>query len=122
MVTRYVILGCSSNKIPEHSKDRKNNEVYGLPQHNGIYYSVGFSLCMEGVLSASYHVCPTGYNFQFDSTFMYLMSGLLMLKIYQLRHPDVNPHAYTAYIFLSLTVLIEVRNIIAAILIDLFRL
>eukprot|EP00116_Pleurobrachia_bachei_P008060 sb/3468322/ len=50
---------------------------------------------------------------------MYLMSGLLMLKIYQLRHPDVNPHAYTAYIFLSLTVLIEVR--IAAILIDLLH-
>lgn len=62
------------------------------------------------VISASYHVCPTGYNFQFDSTFMYLMAGLLMLKIYQLRHPDVNPHAYTAYIFLSFTVLVEVGS------------
>ncbi|XP_063679472.1 SID1 transmembrane family member 1-like isoform X2 [Bolinopsis microptera] len=116
----YVLLGFLFLLIVKHRDTKYQAAVkerpilgrkYGLPQHNGIYYSVGFSLCMEGLLSASYHVCPTGYNFQFDSTFMYLMAGLLMLKIYQLRHPDVNPHAYTAYIFLSFTVLIEVVGV-----------
>lgn len=116
----YVLLGILFLLIVKHRDSKYQASVserpvlgrkYGLPQHNGIYYSVGFSLCMEGVLSASYHVCPTGYNFQFDSTFMYLMAGLLMLKIYQLRHPDVNPHAYTAYIFLSLTILVEVVGV-----------
>lgn len=116
----YVLLGILFLLIVKHRDTKYQAAVkerpilgkkYGLPQHNGIYYSVGFSLCMEGLLSASYHVCPTGYNFQFDSTFMYLMAGLLMLKIYQLRHPDVNPHAYTAYIFLSFTVVIEVVGV-----------
>lgn len=118
--TGYVLLGILFLLIVKHRDTKYQAAVkdkpiiakqYGLPQHNGIYYAVGISLCMEGLLSASYHVCPTGYNFQFDSTFMYLMSGLLMLKIYQLRHPDVNPHAYTSYIFLSLIVIMEVIGV-----------
>ena len=37
----------------------------------------------EGVLSACYHICPTNENFQFDTTFMYIITILLFLKIYQ---------------------------------------
>ena len=40
---------------------------------------------MEGVLSGCYHICPTKVNFQFDTTFMYVISVLLFLKVYQFR-------------------------------------
>ena len=38
---------------------------FGVPQHYGVYYSLGLALIMEGLLSAAYHVCPNQNNFQF---------------------------------------------------------
>lgn len=38
---------------------------FGIPQHYGLFYAMGFALMMEGVLSGSYHLCPNHSNFQF---------------------------------------------------------
>uniref|UniRef100_A0A8C4M5U9 SID1 transmembrane family member 1 n=1 Tax=Equus asinus asinus TaxID=83772 RepID=A0A8C4M5U9_EQUAS len=70
---------------------------YGIPKHFGLFYAMGIALMMEGVLSACYHVCPNYSNFQFDTSFMYMIAGLCMLKLYQTRHPDINASAYAAY-------------------------
>lgn len=48
-------------------------------------------------MSACYHVCPNHSNFQFDTAFMYTIAILILLKIYQTRHPDINANAYTAF-------------------------
>lgn len=79
---------------------------------------------MEGVLSGSYHVCPNAGNFQFgkndyqfhyisffllfylDSSFMYVMAVLCMVKLYQNRHPDINAPAYGTFGVLSVSILI----------------
>jgi len=34
-----------------------------------------------------------------DTAFMYTISILILLKIYQTRHPDINANAYTAFEF-----------------------
>lgn len=62
--------------------DRK----YGIPNHSGLFYAMGFALIMEGLMSASYHICPNHSNFQFDTAFMYTIAILCMLKIYQFRY------------------------------------
>ncbi|KAL6471984.1 hypothetical protein MHYP_G00206340 [Metynnis hypsauchen] len=59
----------------------------GIPKHFGLFYAMGTALMMEGLLSACYHVCPNYTNFQFDTSFMYMIAGLCMLKLYQKRHP-----------------------------------
>ena len=61
--------------------DRK----YGIPNHPGLFYAMGFALIMEGLMSGSYHICPNHSNFQFDTAFMYTIAILCMLKIYQFR-------------------------------------
>lgn len=66
----------------------------GLPTHYGVYIAMGMALVLEGVLSACYHVCPTNINFQFDTTFMYVISLLCLIKLYQKRHADVTSSAY----------------------------
>jgi hypothetical protein len=38
--------------------------------HNGLMYAIGTSIMMEGVLSASYHVCPSSANYQFGRSFL----------------------------------------------------
>ena len=50
-------------------------------------------MIFESFFSAAYHVCPTPENFQFDTTFMYVLASLAFAKIYQFRHPDVAPNA-----------------------------
>jgi dsRNA-gated channel SID-1 len=107
-------------------------KFYGIPQHFGLYYAMGAALMVEGVLSACYHICPSRANFQFgnfekffilltdlngclilcttltDTTFMYVISMLCMLKIYQTRHPDINAEAHAAFSVLAIVVLLGV--------------
>ena len=88
-----------------------NYNSKGIPQHYGIFYALGYALFAEGVLSACYHVCPTKENFQFDTTFMYVIAVLCFVKIYQFRHPDVTSNAYKIFAGISIVILFEVTGI-----------
>uniref|UniRef100_A0A8C6MLF6 SID1 transmembrane family member 2 n=1 Tax=Nothobranchius furzeri TaxID=105023 RepID=A0A8C6MLF6_NOTFU len=84
----------------------------GIPKHFGLYYAMGTALMMEGFLSGCYHVCPNYTNFQFDTSFMYMIAGLCMLKLYQKRHPDINASAYTAYACLAAVIFFSVLGVL----------
>ncbi|XP_043086319.1 SID1 transmembrane family member 2 isoform X4 [Puntigrus tetrazona] len=84
----------------------------GIPKHFGLYYAMGTALMMEGLLSACYHVCPNYTNFQFDTSFMYMIAGLCMLKLYQKRHPDINASAYSAYACLAAVIFFSVLGVV----------
>lgn len=79
---------------------------------------MGVALIIEGLLSACYHICPSQSNYQFgnfvskpqivfinpfflDTSFMYVMAVLCMIKLYQNRHPEINSTAYTTYTILG---------------------
>ncbi|XP_045770091.1 SID1 transmembrane family member 1-like isoform X1 [Maniola jurtina] len=100
----YVILGLVfMAQIRCRRKFRNiDNQELGIPQHRGLLYSMGLALVMEGLLSACYHLCPNKMNFQFDSSFMYVIAVLCMIKLYQSRHPDVNASAHTTFMLLAL--------------------
>ncbi|XP_074497490.1 SID1 transmembrane family member 2 isoform X2 [Sebastes fasciatus] len=89
-----------------------NAHECGIPKHFGLYYAMGTALMMEGLLSACYHVCPNYTNFQFDTSFMYMIAGLCMLKLYQKRHPDINASAYTAYACLAGVIFFSVLGVV----------
>ncbi|CAH2056166.1 unnamed protein product, partial [Iphiclides podalirius] len=78
----------------------------GIPQHHGLFYSMGLALMMEGLLSACYHLCPNKMNFQFDSSFMYVIAVLVMVKLYQNRHPDVNASAHSTFMLIAVAMFI----------------
>uniref|UniRef100_A0A4W4ERL5 SID1 transmembrane family member 2 n=1 Tax=Electrophorus electricus TaxID=8005 RepID=A0A4W4ERL5_ELEEL len=84
----------------------------GIPKHFGLFYAMGTALMMEGLLSACYHVCPNYTNFQFDTSFMYMIAGLCMLKLYQKRHPDINASAYSAYACLAAVIFFSVLGVV----------
>ncbi|XP_054202944.1 SID1 transmembrane family member 1 isoform X1 [Homo sapiens] len=85
---------------------------YGIPKHFGLFYAMGIALMMEGVLSACYHVCPNYSNFQFDTSFMYMIAGLCMLKLYQTRHPDINASACSAYASFAVVIMVTVLGVV----------
>ncbi|XP_069597538.1 SID1 transmembrane family member 2 isoform X2 [Ranitomeya imitator] len=87
-------------------------EECGIPKHFGLFYAMGTALMMEGLLSACYHVCPNYTNFQFDTSFMYMIAGLCMLMLYQKRHPDINASAYSAYACLAIVIFFSVLGVV----------
>ncbi|CAC5400277.1 SID1 transmembrane family member 1,SID1 transmembrane family member 2 [Mytilus coruscus] len=92
--------------------DRKIGKELGIPQHFGLFYAMGLALIMEGLMSACYHVCPNYSNFQFDTSFMYIIACLCMLKIYQSRHPDISAKAHTSYMFMACVIFIAVIGVL----------
>lgn len=50
-------------------------------------------------------------NVLLDTTFMYVISMLCMLKIYQTRHPDINAEAHAAFAVLAFVVLLGVISV-----------
>ena len=57
----------------------------GLVQQYGLYYAIGLAMVAEGLLSAIFHICPSNLSLQFDTTMIYLIIILIMVKIYQFR-------------------------------------
>ncbi|VVC31854.1 Hypothetical protein CINCED_3A010771 [Cinara cedri] len=84
---------------------------FGIPNHCGLYYAMGAALAMEGIMSACYHVCPNHSNFQFDTSFMYVICMLSMIKIYQTRHPDINAKAYLVFCVLAIVIILGLAGI-----------
>lgn len=49
-----------------------------------------------------------------DTSFMYMIAGLCMLKLYQKRHPDINASAYSAYACLAVVIFFSVIGVVSA--------
>ncbi|XP_046592495.1 SID1 transmembrane family member 1 isoform X1 [Neodiprion lecontei] len=124
----YVILGLLFillTYVREHREtNEERNKSFGIPQHYGLFYAMGAALIMEGVLSGSYHVCPNHSNFQFgtfvsidgnyisDTSFMYIMAVLCMVKIYQTRHPDINARAPVTFGVLAFAIFLGLIGVL----------
>lgn len=114
----YILLGLLfivltyRRDIMHRKSDTRLDKYYGIPQHYGLFYAMGAALVMEGVLSGCYHVCPNQTNFQFDTSFMYVISMMCMLKIYQTRHPDINASAYATFGVLAVVILIGMCGVL----------
>lgn len=55
-----------------------------------------------------------------DTSFMYMIAGLCMLKLYQTRHPDINASAYSAYASFAVVICLAVLGVVWLPLICLF--
>ena len=98
-------------KFLEKLKAKQIPTKYGLLQHHGIYYAMCWALVFDGILSAIFHICPTLSNYQFDSTFVYILAFLIISKIYQFRHPKMVAKAYKVYLCIGCIRVLEVIGI-----------
>lgn len=49
-----------------------------------------------------------------DTAFMYMIAALGMLKIYQIRHPDINAHSHIAYAVMACVIFLAVIGVVSA--------
>jgi len=111
----YIISGLYFNmkvfmrqsKFKKLCKTHKMGDT-GVPEQVGIFYALGGALTLEGVLSGIYHICPTSTNFQFDTTFMFLIAVLIFLKLYQYRHADTVLTAQLVFLVIGVALTLEV--------------
>ncbi|XP_056612572.1 SID1 transmembrane family member 2 isoform X2 [Triplophysa dalaica] len=110
----FLLIVLHRDILHQRALQRKDTAALecGIPKHFGLYYAMATALMMEGLLSACYHVCPNYTNFQFDTSFMYMIAGLCMLKLYQKRHPDINASAYSAYACLAAVIFFSVLGVV----------
>ena len=59
-----------------------NAEAYKRKYSFSIGYSFAWALIFEGCFSMLYHFCPKKLTFQFDSAFMFVISGLIVVSLY----------------------------------------
>ena len=107
----YPILGILFTKVVRMKElfeleKRKENEESdkGVTVDYDLFYTMGLTLTMIGVMSACYHVCPTTVNLQFDTTYMHLLAIFMSFSLFKSRHPDVAPDAVAAFSLLAFSV------------------
>ena len=105
--------GCWPRIVELRCQVAKADEL--MPNHNtgtcasySLFYTMGMTLFMIGVMSACYHLCPTNVNFQFDTTYMYLLAIFMAINLFKSRHPDLSADATTAFALLAISVAIGV--------------
>ncbi|KAL4715384.1 hypothetical protein ACJJTC_015155, partial [Scirpophaga incertulas] len=89
-------------------------QAYGLPAHYGLLSALGLGMMVVALLSAAYHVCPNGLNFQFDTSFMYVLAVLSMVRLYAARHPDVNARAHATFAVLAALMALVVWGVLGS--------
>lgn len=55
------------------------------PYDYSVAYALSWALVFEGLFSAMYHLCPSRLTFQFDSAFMFIISGLVVVALFNCR-------------------------------------
>ena len=104
----YIIYGLLFIIIVKlyHRYNFKAERELGLIKSPYLYYTLGISLILEGLCSATYHICPTKLNFQFDTTFMFIGGILMFITIYSKRHREPDP--MKIYTFLGFLIFLNI--------------
>lgn len=103
----YVVGGALFGLFIYIARKRNKTEVHGLHKDRSLYYCIALAMVWEGLFSSLYHICPSKVNYQFDTTFMVIGTGLMFITVFQKRHPTTAPGAVRAFIFFALLILIS---------------
>ena len=68
----------------KYSLERSGHKRF-TPYDYSVAYALAWALVFEGLFSATYHLCPSRLTFQFDSAFMFIISGLVVVALYNCR-------------------------------------
>ena len=75
-------MSVPSSELDEEANILLDAEAYKRKYTFSIGYSLAWALTFEGCFSTVYHFCPTQLTFQFDLAFMSVISGLIVISLY----------------------------------------
>ena len=117
-------IHCSEERISKPKKTMKAEEKEEEKEISycfSIGYAYSWAMVFQGLFSALYHLCPSRVTFQFDSAFMFIMSGLTVMLLYNgieqnrdLSSENVKPPVGAAKFFLFVIVPLFIFNFFVA--------
>ena len=73
----------ASMSVPNHEVNQRHRaEGHKRKFSFSIGYAFAWALLFEGLFSTLYHLCPSKITFQFDTAFMFVISGLIVVVMY----------------------------------------
>ena len=111
----YIILGLLFIITVRLKKTRQTEDIrnnLGIYENKSLYYSLGVSFIFEGLCSATYHLCPSKLNLQFDTTFMFVCISLILLILYHKRNMGNICHPLKFYLLIFLVILLNTLSLI----------
>ena len=104
-------------KITENA-ECNSTEVHKRKISFSIGYAFSWALLFEGLFSMLYHLCPTKMTFQFDLAFMFVISGLIVVVMYNgilLNHAgETGGHVGASNFYLGFIVPLYILNYIGS--------
>ena len=67
----------------------------------------------EAFMSMAYHICPSNANYQFDTTFMFVLAGLGLFKLVECRCPDLDTPLHKILFILAVMILLLVVGVVS---------
>lgn len=67
----------------------------------------------EGFMSAAYHICPGKTNYQFDTTLMFVLTGLGIFKLLETRSPDLRPGLHKILVLFAAIIVMVVVGVVS---------
>jgi len=92
----YVIFGLIFMLIVKYN-DKQLDNYKGIHKDPSLFYCMGIGLMLIGIASSIYHICPSVIIFPIDTDFMFVMTVIFFLTIYDKRHKDHIPSAFKTY-------------------------
>ena len=118
-----LLARCKKIRQTQPPPVAENAECNSTEAHKRrISFSVGYAfswaLLFEGLFSMLYHLCPTKMTFQFDLAFMFVISGLIVVVMYngiQLNHAgERGGHVGASNFYLGFIVPLYILNYIGS--------
>lgn len=82
------------------------------------HWHAGLVLMTEAFMSAAYHICPSNANYQFDTTFMFILGSLGLFKLLESRSPDHNPPLYKILFLQAAIIVLAVVGVVSITMIN----
>ncbi len=79
-----------------------------------MLHVAGLALMAEGFMSVAYHICPGKANYQFDTTFMFLLASLGIFKLLEGRNPDKHPGFQRILVLFAAMIVMVVVGVVSA--------
>ena len=101
----YIIYGLificivflKSRIVPSDNQPNVDHtSTTGIIQQYSIFYTLGFCMIFQGIFSGIFHICPSNFSLQFDTSMMYMIMVLVFMKTFQFRHPDTSIDVFTS--------------------------
>jgi hypothetical protein len=101
----YVFFGIvHALTIAKKQKNELQKILPDVPLDIFLHYAMSEAMVLEGIFSSLYHLCPNMQNYQFDTTFIIMGAGMIIIDYISKMNPKLAFDFFRVFGFFALLV------------------